>query len=164
MMREVPENRDEGAVLVLVALFLTILLGVGALVVDFGALYVEKRSLQNGADSAALAVAQGCAIGSCGAKGVSPIALAEDAADGNATEDRRASVPLVCGVGPGLTTCGGDPPAGTAGATGWVKVRTATETSSGGNEVPFVLALGSADGIPARRSYADRHTTRTNGF
>lgn len=50
---------DRGAVAVLVALLVpVVLLGMGALVLDFGQLYAEKRQLQNGADAAALAVAR----------------------------------------------------------------------------------------------------------
>ena len=45
---------------------LVVLIGVGALVIDSGALYAERRQLQNGADAAALAVAQDCADGHCG--------------------------------------------------------------------------------------------------
>ncbi len=53
---------DHGAVAVIVALMMTVLLGFVAVSVDLGSLYAEKRQLQNGADAAALAVAQetGC--------------------------------------------------------------------------------------------------------
>ena len=61
--------RDEGVVLVWVALMLVVLVGMGALVIDIGALYVEKRELQNGADAAALAVARDCVEGDCGSGG-----------------------------------------------------------------------------------------------
>lgn len=56
-------NDSEGAVAVIVAISLIVLFGMGALVVDVGALYFERRQLQNGADGAALAVAQDCAAG-----------------------------------------------------------------------------------------------------
>ncbi len=49
-----PTDDDRGAVLVWVALMIVVLLGVGALVIDVGALYAERRQLQNGADAAAL--------------------------------------------------------------------------------------------------------------
>ena len=39
-----------------------VLVGMAALVVDVGAVVEEKRQLQNGADAAALAVAQSCAL------------------------------------------------------------------------------------------------------
>ena len=53
---------EDGAVAVFVAILLsTVLLGMGALVLDVGSLYAERRELQNGADAGALAVAQHCA-------------------------------------------------------------------------------------------------------
>ena len=66
-MRSLTRNHDDdrGAVLVWVALMLVVLLGIGALVIDVGALYAERRQLQNGADAAALAVAADCAEGDC---------------------------------------------------------------------------------------------------
>jgi Flp pilus assembly protein TadG len=51
-------NNDEGAIAVIVAATLVVLLGMGALVMDVGNLYWERRQLQNGADAAALAAAQ----------------------------------------------------------------------------------------------------------
>lgn len=129
------DDRDQGVVLVWVALMLTTLLGVGALVIDLGALYVERRELQNGADAAALAVAQSCSSGSCG----SPGAMAKQYADLNA-KDGSSAVDQVCGVAPGLAACAGTLPAGTTGASGWVRVDTSTLAPGGGREVPFVLA------------------------
>ena len=130
-----PQDRDRGAVLVWVALMMTVLLGVGALTIDLGALYAEKRQLQNGADAAALAVAQSCAGGSC--SGYS--AQAQQYADLNA-QDGASAVDVVCGVGLGLPACSGSPSPGVTGATGWVKVTTSTKTSGGGTQVQFVLA------------------------
>jgi hypothetical protein len=54
---------EEGAVAVLVAVTLVVLVGAAALVIDVGNLYWERRSLQNGADAAALAAAQDFASG-----------------------------------------------------------------------------------------------------
>ena len=48
-------RREEGQSLVLVALWLTVLLGFAALAIDVGRLYSERRFLQNAADAAALA-------------------------------------------------------------------------------------------------------------
>src|SRR6187401_1591057 len=106
-------QRDEGAVMVWVALMMVVLLGAGAIVIDIGALYAEKRQLQNGADAAALAVAQDCANGSCSGYA----ARADTYADLNAN-DGAANVALVCGVGPGLPACAQPAPAGASGATG----------------------------------------------
>lgn len=59
------EDRDaeRGAVSVIVALMLVVLLGFGAMAVDVAMMYAERTQLRNGADSAALAIAQKCAKG-----------------------------------------------------------------------------------------------------
>jgi hypothetical protein len=83
--------RDErGAVLVFVAVGLVMLMGFVAFTVDFGRIYSERRELQNGADAAALAVAQDCAFGNCDG-GYDPYPVAEQYADANAS-DGLASV------------------------------------------------------------------------
>ena len=50
-------EREKGQVLVLFVLMLTVLLGFMALVIDVGLAYMERRSLQNAVDAAALAAA-----------------------------------------------------------------------------------------------------------
>ena len=52
---------ERGAVSVIVAIMLVVLLGFGAMAVDVAMLYSERTQLRNGADAAALAVAQKCA-------------------------------------------------------------------------------------------------------
>ena len=54
-------NAEDGQVIIVVALCMTVLLGMGALAVDLGALYVRKHQLQTGADAAAIAIAKQCA-------------------------------------------------------------------------------------------------------
>jgi hypothetical protein len=133
------DERDQGAVLVWVGLMIVVLLGVGALVIDAGALYVERRRLQSGADAAALAVAQDCVLGSCGSGGGAGIA--KQYADLNAGDGVSAvDSGTPCGVGPGLSGCSEPAPPGASGASGWVRVNTSTETPSGGTEVSFLLA------------------------
>ncbi len=120
-----------------VATSLVVLLGMGALVIDVGALYAERRQLQNGADAAALAVAKDCALGDC----VDEAATADHYADENANDD-ASNVPLVCGDGPGLVACPEPPPAA-EGASGWVRVDTRTDNPANpGNDeqIDFVLA------------------------
>ncbi|HUR04313.1 MAG TPA: pilus assembly protein TadG-related protein [Nonomuraea sp.] len=57
-----PARADErGAIIVLAAVLIIVLVGMAALVIDVGAVLDEKRQLQNGADAAALAVARSCA-------------------------------------------------------------------------------------------------------
>ena len=80
---------ERGAVVILVAFLGVAFLAVAALVIDAGAILQERRELQNGADAAALAVAQSCAVGpSCVA------GLAGQYADGNA-DDSAATVDSV---------------------------------------------------------------------
>lgn len=52
---------ERGAISVLVALLMVALLGFAALAIDVGMLHSEKAQLQNGADAAALGIAQACA-------------------------------------------------------------------------------------------------------
>jgi hypothetical protein len=56
-------NEQDGAVAILVGILFVALLGIGALVVDVGHLYWERRQLQTGAEAAALSAAQDYAMG-----------------------------------------------------------------------------------------------------
>jgi len=53
---------DDGIAMVFVAILLVMLVGMVAFAVDTAALYQERRSLQNGADAAVLAIAEDCAL------------------------------------------------------------------------------------------------------
>jgi len=53
----VDKESERGAVAVMVALLLVVLLGFGALAIDASMLYAQKIQLQNGSDAAALAIA-----------------------------------------------------------------------------------------------------------
>jgi len=55
-------HNERGAVAIIVVGLLVAFIGLGAYVIDVGALFEEKRDLQNGADAAALAIAQDCAL------------------------------------------------------------------------------------------------------
>ncbi|QNE15372.1 TadE/TadG family type IV pilus assembly protein [Pseudarthrobacter sp. NBSH8] len=55
------QTRERGAVTVIVALLMVVLLGSVAIAVDVGVIYSERAQLQNGADAAAIATAQKCA-------------------------------------------------------------------------------------------------------
>lgn len=60
-MRVQPDReRDRGAIAVITAIVIVALIGLGAVAVDVGQIYAERGQLQNGADSAALGVAQQC--------------------------------------------------------------------------------------------------------
>lgn len=82
-------GEEHGASAVLVAILMVPLLGFAAIALDVGALYVERGQLQNGADAAALAIAQSCAAGGvCTAAATKPTAAAfadDNANDGAAT-------------------------------------------------------------------------------
>jgi Flp pilus assembly protein TadG len=121
---------DAGATLLVVAIMMTVLLGMGALVIDVGKLYVERRELQNGADAGAFAVAQDCAKGACGPA----TSTAQTYANDNAG-DHKAGIKEVCGAGPGLVACAVKP--ANAPANGWVKVTTTTPAD---NKVSFSFA------------------------
>ncbi len=63
-------GEERGAVAVLVALSLVVLLGMLALVIDFGRAVGVRREMVNAADAAALAAAQQCAMGNGSAAAV----------------------------------------------------------------------------------------------
>ena len=156
--RRLSRDGDRGAVATLVVVLLAggVLLGMGALVVDVGQLYSERAQLQNGADAAALAVAQGCAKGAatCDA---STSGTARTYANGNAL-DSTSAVTSVCGDNGAGTLAGcaastgllTDCPAAPAAGTRYVDVHTATLTSSGSTLLPPALART----LPGRAGYA----------
>nr|WP_278044053.1 TadE/TadG family type IV pilus assembly protein [Microterricola gilva] len=60
-LRASRQNPERGASAVIMAILLVPLIGCVAIAVDVGALYAERAQLQNGADAAAIAIAQDCA-------------------------------------------------------------------------------------------------------
>lgn len=125
---------DDGAVAVIVALLAVALFGFGALVIDVGALYSERRQLQNGADAGALAVAQACAAGDCGTY----LADARGFANGNSLDAvSRVEDGEVCGTAP-LPACA-EPPGDLPGD-GYVQVTSRTREQDGSTLVPPFLA------------------------
>ena len=138
-----PGRDDRGVVGVLVGLLLgTVLLGLGALVIDVGQLYAERAQLQSGADAAATAVAKSCIVGTCTA--ASALSTAVTYAGDNA-KDGVSGVSQVCGSG-ALGACSTgtgaitDCPSAPAAGTNYVDVHTATQTSGGGTVVTPVFA------------------------
>lgn len=128
------DARERGATLVMFALLISLMVGSAAIVVDIGALYSERRQLQNGADAAAFAVVTGCvAASNC----TGYAATAQTYANLNA-RDGTSAVTEVCGFAPNMPACV-SPPSLPTGVRNWVRVKTQTRTSSGGSEVPFVL-------------------------
>lgn len=125
-------RNDDGASAIVVAIVLpVVLLGMAALTLDIGSMYVQKRQLQNGADAAALAVARDCAASPDTCDATIAAALgAEDLATPNsdvgAGNFGEASTVLLCGTIPGLAPClGADAPeAAWVGDAPYVKART----------------------------------------
>jgi hypothetical protein len=70
-------RREDGAVAVLVAIMLIVFVAMVAIAVDAGGLYLRRRELVNGSDSAALSAGRTCARGGIDDRFVTP----EDAAD-----------------------------------------------------------------------------------
>lgn len=79
-------SNEEGAVSVIVAILMVTLLGFVALAVDVGAIYSERAQLQNGADAAAIALAQKCAKAAADPQCSTTSTLAEDLASENALD------------------------------------------------------------------------------
>jgi hypothetical protein len=87
-------DRDEnGAMLVFFAVVLILLLVAAGFAVDAGAMYQERRQLRNGADAAALAIAEECLEGAA-CTGAAAMPTAEAYADLNA-DDGRSGVDSV---------------------------------------------------------------------
>lgn len=90
MWRLVPSTKSDdaerGAAGVVVALMVLVLIGAGAMAVDVGQIYSERAQLQNGADSAALAVARSCAKGPCNTSLSGSSSVAGPLADANSND------------------------------------------------------------------------------
>ena len=80
------DDGERGAIAVLVALLLVVLLGFAALAVDAGMLYSERAQVQNGSDAAALAVAQKCAANPSDPNCSTTSPIASDMANKNAND------------------------------------------------------------------------------
>lgn len=80
------DNSERGAVGVMVVILMTALLGFAAIAVDIGLVYAERAQLQNGADAAALAVAQECARNLAAAQCTPTSTLAHSLSDQNALD------------------------------------------------------------------------------
>jgi Putative Flp pilus-assembly TadE/G-like len=130
---------DRGAVATVFALLLGggVLLGVMALVVDVGQIYVERSELQSGADAAALGVARACATDAPECDSPSDLSalvdIAQRYANANAA-DGVSKVAEVCGRLPDVLPECGDAPTNLTACLGlpppdalYVEVRLSTE-------------------------------------
>ncbi|GAB3414596.1 pilus assembly protein TadG-related protein [Flindersiella endophytica] len=160
-MRRLTRTNERGAVATVTAVFLAfVVLSAGLITIDVGQLYVERRQLQNGADAAALAVAQSCAVTS-----TCDPSYAEPYANGNAN-DELAAVTEVCGDAPGLPGCGAasgteltnclEPSGGLTGP--YVQVRTATLNGSGSVISSFFGGNDTTVGACARAGWGSVQT------
>ena len=95
---------EQGVSAVLMALLIVPLLGMAALVIDVALMYHEVRQLQNGADAAALAIAQDCAEDNCGTA-ETRATIARDLADSNSRDGASAATVQYPGLdGPNSVT------------------------------------------------------------
>lgn len=100
--RQDRSRNERGATALMIAILLpTVLLGLGAIVVNVGGWYVARGMDQNAADAAVMAVAETCADGSC-----DPSA-ANQYADGLTNGQLAGQTMFVCGTAPGLAGCAG---------------------------------------------------------
>ena len=143
-------RKDDGAVAVVVAVMMAALLGMGAIVLDVGALYAERRQLQNAADAAALAVVLDCVTPAQCDTSTGPAGMAGTYADAN-SNDGTTQVTEVCGRGANLSPCSPPPPAGPwdcralpssgpLSTADYVQVRTETRRPDGSGVMPSLLA------------------------
>lgn len=144
----IAKDRDGGAILVWFALSAVTLIAIGALVIDVGAMWSERRQLTNGADASAMAVAIEAAVNNPGAPIESKLdQLAREYANRNA-KDGYSFVEELCGDGPGLTAPATVPGSGCSASAktseydNWVyvKLRTQTTKSSNDDRIKFLLA------------------------
>ncbi len=86
-------REEDGAIAVLTAVLLVAMFGFAAISIDVGALYEERRQLQNGADAAALAAAWDCAEGivPCAITGLELNDTVDIYAEENARDDEAAA-------------------------------------------------------------------------
>ncbi|MEU4239853.1 pilus assembly protein TadG-related protein [Actinoplanes sp. NPDC026619] len=148
-------DSDHGAVATVIATLMAggVLLGMGALVIDVGQLYVEREQLQTGADAASMAVALSCIRGNT-CTSAAQTATAVSYASKNAGGDKKADAQIcINNTGCPATwntaiTCPTmfTPAAGTVVGS-YVEVRTSTLTSTNSTLFPptFAGALSGAN-------------------
>lgn len=98
-------RREDGAVAVLVAIMLIVFVAMVAIAVDAGGLYLRRRELVNGSDSAALSAGRTCARGGFDDRFGTP----EAAADFHVQQNGQITALEVGGIDPNIvemTTCG----------------------------------------------------------
>jgi Flp pilus assembly protein TadG len=122
-------RREHGASAVLVAILMVPLLGFAAISLDVGSLYVERGQLQNGADAAALGIAQACSRGAAPCAAYDSGSRVTNVANTNDSRDSLESIASVAFPNGANTSP--------------VTVQTSTLTDSGGAlQHPFASIIG----------------------
>ncbi|MEO7587484.1 MAG: pilus assembly protein TadG-related protein [Arachnia sp.] len=103
-MRRLRHTDERGATAVVVALLLVVLVGFTSLAVDVGAVRWDQKQLQNGADAAALAIANDCAKGPCGNENATAATLAGGNTPGTGADSVKVTHPTTTSVRVDLTT------------------------------------------------------------
>ncbi|HEY8320015.1 MAG TPA: pilus assembly protein TadG-related protein [Amnibacterium sp.] len=141
------EDRDGGAVAVVVAVAMVALMGAAALAVDVGSLLSERGQLQNGADAAAIAIAQACAGSATATACTSPATTAQTLASSNTLAGAADVRSVTVSGGRATVTLGKTVPTSFAAALGIMsKDVTASATASWGSVAsgPAVLPIAFA--------------------
>lgn len=129
-MRRLRLSDERGGALVMVALFMVALVAMVAFAIDTGALYEERRELQNAADAAVLAIAEDCGWGIAPCDDAYATSTAESYSDSNSLDDASAVGDVALDIGAQKITVG-----------------TQTEASDGGTILkPFFAQLVGFDG------------------
>jgi Flp pilus assembly protein TadG len=141
-------NRDDGVIAFVIAIFAgaAVFITIAALVVDIGAMQLERRQLQNGAEAGALSAAYDCSFPNnpaypCGATTSASVVASHNARDGATavlTGDLcgAGSASLVSCTRPRTVRACPNTPTNAK----WVQVTTSTLTSSGSNVLPQFFA------------------------
>lgn len=135
---------ERGAMTVIVAIVVPVLLlGLGAIIVDVGGWYAGRAQDQNGADSAAIAIANSCARATCDTTKGAPYVSGD--ANGGLAHQYQA-----CGVSSsgGLTSCAGSgiPEDGHA----------CPPAPASGNYVDVMVKPGGSGKMPSLLGYGDQ--------
>ena len=121
--------REDGITAVFIFFIMVPLMGMAGYVIDVGIVRQERRELQNGADAAALAAAQTCALdlAQCTPGGLSGVLSGGLSADGFADANAKDRAAAVTGITPNTVNQK-------------VKVDTRTETSGGETSLTLQFA------------------------
>jgi Flp pilus assembly protein TadG len=150
-------GREDGAAVITIGVLLTVILALGALTLDAGLLWQERRELQNGADAAALMVAFDCARDASTCASTAD-ATADEYADSNARDLVADVERLAIDFGEGTVTADtlSQEPDGQKSVTLWLARVFGMETQEvRARAVAAFANLGRADTVPLTISYCD---------